>query len=149
MGPHRVRFNPGATLYLGIWLVASLKLAENRKRRIGKTRQAEARFRQVVNLYGVPPASARNLQESIIQGTMLYASERTWNRKENVEKEYQLANNRMGRASLGAFQTAPRGIVVGESGFTPARTLRNHRRAKFAQSLYARPGGAGEDRRRS
>ena len=88
MGPHRVRFNSGATRCLGIWLVASLKLAENRKRGIGKTRQAEARFRQVVNLYGVPPASTGNLQEAIIQGTMLYASELTWNRKEGVEKEY-------------------------------------------------------------
>ena len=37
VGPHRVRFNPGATRWLGIWSDASLKLAENRKRRIGKT----------------------------------------------------------------------------------------------------------------
>ena len=61
MGPHRARPNPGATRWLGIWLDASFKLAENRKRRIGKKRQAEARLRRVVNQYGVPPVAARNL----------------------------------------------------------------------------------------
>ena len=78
---HRVRFNPESTRWLGIWLDASLSLAENRRRRIGKTRQAEARLRRIVGQYGVPPAAARNLQAAIVQGTMLYASELTWNGK--------------------------------------------------------------------
>ena len=58
---HRVRFAGEATRWLGIWLDASLNLEENRRRRIGKTRQAEAKLRRIVNQYGVPPASARNL----------------------------------------------------------------------------------------
>ena len=57
---HRVRFNPESTRWLGIWPDASLDLAENRRRRIGKTRQAEARLRRIVSQYGVPPAAARN-----------------------------------------------------------------------------------------
>ena len=143
---HRVCFNPEATRWLGIWLDASLNLAENRRRRIGRTRQAEARLRRIVNQYGVPPAAARNLQSVIVQGTMLYTSELTWNGRNNIEDEYQLAINRMGRASLGAFQTTPRGIVAAESGFTPARALLNHRRARFAQRLYTRPrGGQGPE----
>ena len=77
---------------------------------------------------------------------MLYASELTWNGGKEVEKEYQLAINRMGRASLGAFMTIPRGLVAGESGFTPSRALLSHRRAGFAQRLYARPrGGRGPE----
>ena len=40
-------------------------------------RQAEAKLRRIVNQYGVPPASARNLQTAIVQGAMLYASELT------------------------------------------------------------------------
>ena len=146
VGTRRVRFNPGATRWLGIWLDSTLNLTENRKRRIGKTRQAEARLRRIVNQYGVPPAAARNLQAAIVQGTMLYASELTWSGGKEVEKEYQLAINRMGRASLGAFQSTPRGIVAAESGFTPARALLNHRRAGFVQRLYARPrGGQGPE----
>ena len=58
-----------------------------------------------------------------------------------MEDEYQLAINRMGQAALGAFSSTPRGIVATESGFTPARALLNHRRARFAQRLYARPRG--------
>ena len=50
---------------------------------------------------------------------MLYASELTWNGKDKVEDEYQLAINRMCRASLGAPQSTPRGIIMAESGFTP------------------------------
>ena len=84
---HRVRFNPESTRWLGIWLDASLSLAENRRRRIGKTRQAEARLRRIVSQYSVPPAAARNLHAAIVQGTMLYASEPTWNGKDNVERE--------------------------------------------------------------
>ena len=63
---------------------------------------------------------------------MLYASELTWNGGKEVEKEYQLAINRMGRASVGAFQTTLRGVVAAESSFTPARALLDHRRARFA-----------------
>ena len=144
---HRVRFAGEATRWLGIWLDASLNLEENRRRRIGKTRQAEAKLRRIVNQYGVPPASARNLQAAIVQGTMLYASELTWNGQDKVEKPYQLAINRMARATLEAHQSTPRGIIMAESGFTPARALLDHRRACFAQRLYARPRGARARRR--
>ena len=83
---HRFRFNPESTRWLGIWLDASLSLAENRRRRIGKTRQVEARLRRIVNQYGVPPAAARSLQAAIVQGTMLYASELTWNGKKTSRR---------------------------------------------------------------
>ena len=77
---------------------------------------------------------------------MLYTSELTWNGKSGVEDEYQLAINRMSRASLGAFPSTPRCIIVAESGFTPARALLDHRRARFAQRLIARPqGGRGPE----
>ena len=64
------------------------------------------------------------------------------------EAPYNTANNSKlsstmihTRASLGAFQTTPCGIITAESGFTPARALLNHRRARFAQRLHARLGG--------
>ena len=68
-----MRFACEATRWLGIWLDASLSLKENRRRRIGNTRQAEAKLRQIVGQYGIPSASARNLHAAIVQGTMLYA----------------------------------------------------------------------------
>ena len=68
------------TRWLGIWLDSTLTLAECRRRRIGKARQAEAQLRQIVNKYGLP-ASARNLQMAIVQGTMLYAAELPWSGK--------------------------------------------------------------------
>ena len=72
---------------------------------------------------------------------MLYASELTWTGRDKAEGQYQLAINRMARSTLGAHQTTPQGIVMTESGFTPARALLDHRRARFAQRLYARPQG--------
>ena len=152
MGANRVRFNPESTRWLGIWLDASLNLAENRRRRIGNTRQVEARLRRIVNQYGVPPAAARNLQAArnllaaIVEGTVLYATELTWNGKIKVEDEYQLATNRTSRASLGDFPTKPRGIIMAESGFISAKAFVDHRRARFAQPLIIRPrGGQGPD----
>ena len=48
----------------------------------------------------------------------------------------------MGRASLGALRSTPRGIVAAESGLSPTRALLNHRQAGFAQRLHARPGNS-------
>ena len=121
-------------------------MVENRHRRIAKARQAEARLRRVVSKHGVPPASTRNLQMAIVQGTMFYEAELTWNGKKGVAREYQDAINRMGTATLGAFQSTPRGIVATESGLTPARALLDHRQAGFTPRLFARPrGGEGPE----
>ena len=70
---------------------------------------------------------------------MLYAAELTWKGQKSFKDEYQLAINRMGRATLGAFQSTPRGIIAGKSGLTPARALLNHRQPRFTQRLYAIP----------
>ena len=102
VGGQSIRVAPAATRWLGIWLDSTLSLAENQKRRIAKTRQAEARLRRIVNKYGVPPAAARNLLTSIVQGTMLYAAELTWRGQKGVEKKHQTAINRLGRSTLGA-----------------------------------------------
>ena len=146
MGDQEIRFAKGATRWLGIWLDSALTLAENRRVRIGRARQAEARLRRIVSTYGVPPAAARSLQMAIIQGTMLCASELTWGGSRGVEGDYQAAINRMGRATLGAFRSTPLGIVAAESGRIPARPLLDYRQARFAQRLHARPrGGEGPE----
>ena len=77
---------------------------------------------------------------------MLYASELTWNGKDNLESDYLPAINRMSRASLEALHTTPWGIIMTASGFTPARVLLDHRRARFTQRLLATPqGGQGPE----
>ena len=52
----------------------------------------------------------------------------------------------MDRATLGAFQLTPHGIVAEDSGLTLARALLYHRQAQFSQ-LYARleDGGGPEE----
>ena len=147
VGDQTVRFAPDATWWLGIWLDSGLTLQENRRRRIGKTRQAEARIRRIVSQYGVPPASARNLQMALVQGTMLYAAELTWSGQKNIEGEYQRAINRMARSTLGAFRSTPQGILAAESGLTPARALLEYQQARFAHRLLAQPrdGGGPEE----
>ena len=143
VGPQTVHFAPEATKWLGIWLHSALTLRENRRRRIGRARQAEVRIRRIVDQYGPPPGSARALSISLIQGTMLYAAELTWSGQRGVEGEYQRAINRMAKSTLGAFRSTPTGILAGESGHTPARPLLDYRKARFAQRLLARPQGGG------
>ena len=56
---------------------------------------------------GVPPAAAGGLQSAIVQGTLLYASELTWNGGKGMEGEYRRTVNLMERAALGVFPSTP------------------------------------------
>lgn len=56
-----------------------------------------------------------------------------------MEGEYQKPINKVGRATLDAFQAISLGTVVAESGLTPARALLDRRQTRFTQRLYARP----------
>ena len=88
------------------------------------------------------------LQAAIVQGTMLYASELTWNGLDKVEGPYQLAINMMASATLEVHQSISWGIITAERGFMPARALLDHRRACYAQRLSASPqGGQGHANR--
>ena len=60
-----------------------------------------------------------------------------------MEKDVQLLTNRMGRSSLGVRKTTAIGIVTTESALPPARALLDHRQARFALRLLARPQGGG------
>ena len=60
----------------------------NQRRRIGKARQAEARLGRIASQYGAPPGSARTLPMPLVQGTMLYGAELTWNGQRGVEGEH-------------------------------------------------------------
>ena len=60
-----------------------------------------------------------------------------------MEGEYQTVINRMGRATLGAFQSTPLGIVAAKSALTSARALLDHRQARSSQRFLARPADGG------
>ena len=139
MGDQTIHFSREATRWQGIWLDSTLTLVKDRRRQTSKTRQAEARLRRVVSTYGVSLPAARNLQMATAQGTILYASEPTWSGGVGAEGECQRAINRMGRAILGVSRSTPLGVITAENGHTPARALLNHRQARFAQRLRARP----------
>ena len=83
-------------------------------------------------MYGIPPASAQNLQQVIIHGTQLYEAELSWHGTKTMEKDVQLLTNRMGRSSLGVRKTTPIGTITAESALSPARALLDHRQARFA-----------------
>lgn len=75
--------------WLGIWLDLALTLQENQRCCINRARRAEARVQRITTKNGVPPASARNLQMAIAQGTLPYAAELTWNGRRGVEGKHQ------------------------------------------------------------
>ena len=79
-----------------------------------------------------------------IQGTILHASELTWNGREGMEDGYQAAINRTGRAALGAFRSTPTGVVAAESRLAPARAPLDHRQQMFVQQLLVGPQGHRE-----
>ena len=95
--------------------------------------------------YGVPPVSARNLQQPLIHGALLYWAELSWSGTRREEREVQTLTNSMGRASLGVRRTTPISIVTAMSALPPARALFlfDHRQARFALRLLARPRDSG------
>ena len=95
-----------------------------------------------VGKYGVPLASAGNLQQALVHGTLLYGAELTWGGSRTAE-EAQGLTSRLGRSSLGARRKTSLGIVTAESALPPARALLDHRQARFALRLMARPRGGG------
>lgn len=68
------------------WVMAGLGPHPLRELRrcLNRARQGEARLRRLVNAHEVPPASARNLQQSVVQGALLTAAELTWNSREGT-----------------------------------------------------------------
>ena len=136
-------FASEATRWLGVWLDSALTLRTSRRKALNRARAKETALKQLVTRRGLAPAVARNLQQAIVSGTMLYAQQLSWDGSKKVERETQVVLNRMGRASLGVRQTTPVGIVAAESGLTPARALLDHTQARFALRLLARPQGGG------
>ena len=143
VGGKVVPFAKKATRWLGVWLDWTLGLRDSRKRVLERAKRADAAVQKMVGKYGVPPASARNLQQALIHGTLLYAAELTWKGTKKEEREIQVLTNRMGRASLGVRKTTPVGIITAESALPPARALMDHRQASFALRLLSRPANSG------
>jgi len=104
---------------------------------------AERRLRSLVGKFGTPLATARTLQTAIIQSTILYGAELTWDGKKTHAQQYQLAINRMARSTLGALQSTPLGALINKSALTPAEHLLDYRQARFAQRILAAPKGSG------
>lgn len=61
----------------------------------------------MVPRHGVPPISARHLQEAIVSSTLIYGSEVTWRGQRGMETSVQKSINRMARATLGALPSTP------------------------------------------
>ena len=122
---------------------ASLNLQESHGRVLKRAKRADAAVQKMVGKYGVPPASAENLQQALVHGTLLYAAELPWKGSRKEEKDVQVLTNRMGRASLGVRRTTPVGIITAESALPPARALLDHRQASFALRLLSRLVNSG------
>ena len=127
VGEVTVPFTRKATRWLGVWQDWTLGLRDSRKRVLERAKRADKAVQKMVGKYGIPPASARNLQQALVHGTLLYATELTWKGTKNEEREVQILMNQMGRASLGVRKSTPVGIVTTESALAPARALLDHR----------------------
>ena len=75
VGGKVVPFAGAATRWLGVWLDASLNLRESRRRVLNRAKRMDSAVQKMVGKYGVPPASARNLQQALVHGTLLYGAE--------------------------------------------------------------------------
>jgi hypothetical protein len=135
VGEHYAKFNSEVMRWLGLWIDSALRLTTHQSKCMARARMAENRWRWLITKYGVPPASARNIQIAIIQSTIMYGAELSWNGKKPEAKDYQLGINRRARGTRGMLPSTPLGTLIAESGLTPATTLLDHRQSRYAQRL--------------
>ena len=128
----RVGYNRGATRWLGIWIDSRLSFRENTEKATARARKAETRLSSFMRRNGVPPLSARHLQEAIVGSTLMYGSEVTWRGQKFMTDSIQRAINRMTRSSLGTLGSTPVHFLQTMGGSMPAES-----RLQFRQSCYA------------
>ena len=92
----------------------------------------------MVARHGVPPLSARHLQEAIVGSTMMYGAEVTWRGQKSMGRTFQKGINRMTRATLGVLPSTPVAFLQAEGGSIPAVARLNGRQEAFAVRLASR-----------
>lgn len=107
VGDQTIPYNRRATRWLGIWIDSRLSFRENTIVSAARVKKAETRLASFVRRNGVPPLSARHLQEVIIGSTLMYGSEVTWRGQAFMRVSIQRAINRMSRSSLGVLRSTP------------------------------------------
>ena len=132
VGNHQIGYNRGATRWLGVWIDSRLSFRENTHRSTARARKAEAWLTSFMRRNGVPPLSARHLQEAIVGSTAMYGVEVTWRGQRFMTDEIQKTINRMTRASLGVLGSTPVSFLQSMGGSMPAET-----RLQFRQACYA------------
>lgn len=71
----KVRWKRETTRWLGVYLDHSLTFAAHRHKVVSKDKSAEGRLVSLINKFGIPPASARNIQVAVVQSTLWYGAE--------------------------------------------------------------------------
>jgi len=136
VGNGSIRFNPQATLWLGVWIDAHLAFKEHHNRSMKKARGTEARLRTLTKTYGAVPERVRAVQVTCIQVVALYGSELWWDPREIGRlDDLQLLLYRQARSILGALPTTPRGPLMREVGLTPAPVILDSTQQRFTARL--------------
>jgi hypothetical protein len=108
---------------------------------VSKAKSAEGCLRSLINQFGMPSASAHNVQVTVVQSTLLYGAELWWNGNPKTTQQVQLAINRLVRGTLGCFSSTPLGPLLTEANMTPVIPLLNYRQTRYAQCLRRMPSG--------
>lgn len=86
---------------------------------------------------GVPPLSARHLQEAIIGSTLMYGSEVTWRGQGSMRDDVQRAISLMSRSSMDVFGSTPVGFLEAAGGSMPAEPRLDMRQAVYANRVMS------------
>ena len=98
-----------------------------------KPRAADSRLQTLTKTYRVFPEGGRAAAGGSIQAVAPYGCELWWDPREvGRPDDFQLLLHRRARSILGALPTTPRGVLMRESGFTPAQVILNSSQQRFA-----------------
>jgi ribonuclease HI len=146
VGTHSVKFSREAVRWLGVWLDAKLTLKHHHQTWTTKARRAQARINRLCRSNGLPPGSVKALQTAVVQAVALYGIElqgirgKPEPRVKTTIEQVQRIVNAQARATLGCFPSTPVGILMAESGMTPATAMAKGRAHRFLVNAATKPG---------
>src|SRR5215213_2091520 len=100
----------------------------------------------VAKNWGQGPGSVKALQTAVVQAVALYGIELQGIRRKpeprvkTTIEQVQRIVNAQARATLGCFPSTPVGILMAESGMTPATAMAKGRAHRFLVNAATKPG---------
>jgi hypothetical protein len=85
----QIKYNKGATRWLGFWLDSALNFKDHHSKRMAKAYQMENQIKRLHMKFGMTPTNVRQIMIATVQSSALFGSEIWWHNQKNKAADIQ------------------------------------------------------------